>query len=213
MDDPNGGVMAPPKPGDRCPCCGVVVPSPRGGRRFSILDVMILVAASAVAFVMVRPLMVGSLRTQPAWASYLAATIAGLVVWTPTVLAMQFRRPRPALRRLTRRPGFAACLAGTSVVVLGALATVLLALIHTARQGTALRVGRTIPTPDPTWWVGVVLYFAGFIGPAVIAAWLLLALTGRRRPSSDWADLLGRGIGTAWIVLFVIHACSQLWHL
>ncbi|WP_165070834.1 hypothetical protein [Paludisphaera rhizosphaerae] len=210
MDDPNGVATAPPKPGDRCPCCGVVVPSPRGARRFSILDVMILVAASAVAFVIVRPMMVGPLRAHPAWTRYLAATIAGLVVWTPTVLAMQFRRPRPALRRLTRRPGFAACLAGTSLVVLGAIAVGLLALVRQSRQGMPVRVGRPVPTPDPNWWVSVVLYFGGFVGPAIIATWLLLAVTGRRRPSSDWVDLLGRAIGTAWIVLFVIHACTGL---
>lgn len=197
----------------RCPCCGAVVLTPRGDRRFTLIDAMILVAASAVAFVIVRPIITGPLRDQPRWAGYLAAVMGVLVTWTPTVLALRLRRPRPRFRRLSRQPGFAAGLAGTSIVALGILAVGLLALVRVARRGMAVRAGMRLRPPDPSWWLGVVLHFGAVVGPAVIGAWLLLTLSGRRRPSGGWLDLLGRGLGVAWIILFVINGCARLSYL
>lgn len=210
---PVGSPVPLPGGGRRCPCCGAIVPPPRGDRRFTIIDAMILVAASAVAFVVVRPIINGRLQGQPWWASYLAAVMGFLVAWTPTVLILRSRRPRPPLRRLTRQPGFAAGLAGTSVVLLGALAIGLLALVRFARRGMAVRAGLPLRPPNSAWWLGVVLHFGAVVGPAVIGAWLLLAFSGRRRPSGGWLDLLGRALGTAWIILFVINCCARLAYL
>lgn len=205
----------------RCPCCGGVLPSRGGGRRFTLFDAMVLVAASAVAFVIVRPLFVGPLQPYSGWTRYVAFAIGGLVTWTPTALALRLRRPRPALRRLSRQPGFAAGVAATAVLMLGLLTVGLLALVRVARQGMAARMGRgggPLPgvmgrTPDPSWWLGVVLHFGVLVGPAVIGAWLLLAVSGRRRPTRDWLDLLGRALGTLWIVVFVVNAAMRLSYL
>src|SRR5687768_4597770 len=84
--------------------------SGNGARRFTMMDAMILVAASAVAFVIVRPVVDGPLmlRHEPGWARYLAGFVGGLVAWTPAVLFLRLRNPRPTIRRLSRRPGFAA---------------------------------------------------------------------------------------------------------
>jgi hypothetical protein len=174
---------------------------------------MILVAASAVALVLVRPLISGRLQDQPRWASYLAVVMGVLVTWTPTVLLLRLRRPRHALRRVSRQPGFAAGLAGTSVVALGALAIGLLALVREARSGMAARAGLRLRPADSSWWLGVVLHFGSVVGPAVIGAWILLAFSGRRRPSGSWLDLLGRALGIAWIILFIINCCARLSYL
>ena len=199
--------------GGRCPCCGKVVSSPRGDRRFAIIDAMILIAASAVAFVLVRPLIFGTLQTQPPWARYLVAAVGVLVTWTPTVFVLRLRRPRPTLHRLSRQPGFAAGLAGTAILFLGALTIGVLALIRESRGGIAVRPGVRLPSPDPAWWSGVVIHFGTVVGPAIIGVWLLLALSGRRRPTLSWLDLLGRAMGTAWIVLFVINCGFRLSYL
>jgi hypothetical protein len=182
---------------------------------------MILVAASAVAFGIVRPIIAARfLQNQPRWASYLAAVMAVLVTWTPTVLLLRLRRPRPPLHRLARQPGFAAGLAGTAIVALGALTIGLIALVRVARRGMAVRAGvrlrSTDPSwwpPDSSWWLGVVFHLGAVVGPAVIGAWLLLALSGRRRPSWGWLDLLGRALGIAWIILFIISCCARLAYL
>jgi len=74
----------------------------------------------------------------------------------------------------------------------------------------AARLNARLPTPDPSWWMGVVFYFGVIVGPAVIEAWLLLTLSGRRRPTKGWPDRLGRAIVLAWIVLFLIYCCARL---
>ncbi len=160
-----------PPSGARCPCCGAVVPTHRGDRRLTLLDVMILVAASALAALLVRPVLAGPLRTYPSWSTYLAVAIGGLVAWTPAVLFLRLRRPRPNLRRLTSQPGFAASLAGTMVVALGLLATGLLALVRASLFGSAARAGVRPTPPDPSWWICVVLHFGAVVGPAVLGAW------------------------------------------
>lgn len=193
-------------PGSRCPCCGATIGSPRGDRRFTLLDAMVLVAASAVAFVIVRPVVAPSPLGVPAWGIVLAFFIAGLVAWTPAALALRLRSPRPSIRKLCRQPGFAASLAASAILSLGVLATALLALIRAVRRYPP----GSPPLPDPTWWVGVVLQIGPFVGPAVIAAWIVLAVTGRRRPSRNWLDVLGRVLGAGWVVLFLINCCVLL---
>jgi hypothetical protein len=179
-------------------------------RKFTIVDAMILVAASAVAFVIVRPVITSGLQRAPRWAIYLAAAMAWLITWTPTVLLLRLRRPRPPLRRLGRQPGFAAAVAASSILTLTAFAIALLALVRLARRGALLGVGRPVPKPTPGWWMSVVLEMGVAVGPAVLGAWLLLALSGRRRPARGWLDALGRVLGAAWIVLFVIHCVARL---
>ena len=199
-------------PAARCSCCGAKLPT-RVDRRFSILDAMTLVVASALAFALVRPIMAEAFLAQSSWGRILAGVIAGLVTWTPTVLWLRWRHPRPTLRRLARQPGFAASAVGTAILALGVLAVGILALLRSARPSAGLRNGLTIPAPNDGWWLGVVLHFGAVVGPAVIAAWLVLALSGRRRPFRGWLDLLGRALGIAWIIIFVINGCIRLAYL
>jgi hypothetical protein len=203
----------------RCPHCGTYLPSSRTDRRFSISDAMLLIAASAVSFVIVRAFVIGSLSREPGWSHYLAMVLGGLISWTPATLFLRLRRPRPTLRRLARQPGFAASLAGTSIIAIGGLAIAILALVRVVHRGAiagiVLPIGARvpIPTPDPRWWLGVVLHFGALVGPAIIGAWLLLAISGRRRPAKGWIDPLGRILGILWIVLFVINCCARLAYL
>ena len=179
-------------------------------RRFGLGDLMILVAAMAVTLGLVRSVVTASGRV-PAWGYCLAVAVAGALAGTPALLALRLRAPRPSLPELTRQPGFAASLAGTAVLGLGAIAIGILAVLRLAR-----RVVIVPGSPPPfrqsgsDWWQGVVVHFVPNVGPAIIAAWLLLALSGRRCPGRGWLDPLGRALGVVWIIIFVINACLRL---
>jgi hypothetical protein len=176
---------------------------------------MVLVAASALAFLILRPVAGGWLRSEPRWTTVLAGTISLLMTWTPTLLILHLRRPRRPRLMLARSPGFAACLAGTSVIALALLALAVLLVIRqfTAVGPSASGLRSSMAFSQWPWWVGVVVQFGPLVGPAVIATWLFLAASGRRRPSGDWLDGLGRVVGAAWIAIFVINSCSRLSYL
>ena len=133
--------------------------------------------------------------------------IAWLVAWTPAALVLRLRSLRPTLRKLGRTPGFAATLVASAILALGVVAIASLALVRAVRR---YPLGSPPLGSDSMWWMGVVFHFAVYVGPSVIGAWLILAVTGRRRPSRDWQDVLGRLLGTAWIVVFVVNCCFRL---
>ena len=89
--------LAPERAGNgRCPCCGVWLRT-RTERRFTIFDGMILVAASAMAFALVRPMIVGGLGNRPVYASYLSALVCGLMTWTPAAPDLAAPKSTPQL--------------------------------------------------------------------------------------------------------------------
>src|SRR3954451_9879775 len=85
------------------------------GRTFSILDAMVLVAATAAGVKVI------SLWTRPEDISghfrsfqdgaFLVRFVAGTLAfyWAVAVVLLRLRRPRPPLRSLGRQPGFVAC--------------------------------------------------------------------------------------------------------
>src|SRR4051794_7398091 len=101
------------------------------GRRFTLMDGMILVASTAAGVAMIRacwgpgvPEPIATLGAplampkaiQP-WSPWIVPQRANglamivvtlLVAWTPALLILRLRRPRPGLRRLMIRPGSAA---------------------------------------------------------------------------------------------------------
>ncbi|WP_422927913.1 hypothetical protein [Singulisphaera sp. PoT] len=202
------------RPG-RCPCCGAPTRPSEQDRNFTLMDAVILIGVSALCFTAIRPMIQMDAKGLWGWTNVLVMTVGTLVAWTPAVLILRLRQPRPPLRRLSRQPGFAAGLAGVTTLGLGALAMALLLLVRFAREGArhAGRPLRAMPAHDPHWWFQVVTYFAGIVGVAVIAAWILLAVSGRRRSSPSWLDLLGRLLGMCWIVLFVVKCYASLVYL
>lgn len=202
---------------DRCACCGAPKAAIRRDRRFTLMDAMILVAASALSSMIVRWLFASEPRSfRATWVRYLVMLIAGLATWTPTALFLKLRAPRPRRSRLSRQPDFVASLAATSILALGVLAYVILAIVRAAREGLLARMQRQtrmpLPArpPDPYWWMFIVIQIGAVVGVAVIGAWVVLAISGRRRPSRGWLDLLGRGVGAAWIFVFVAGCCARL---
>lgn len=175
-------------------------------RRFNIGDAMVLTAAAALALVIIRGTLVDGIASRPPWLVVLTVVIAVQTVAPPTLLILQLRQPRPSFRRLTRRPGFAATLAGSMVFAMDLIAFAIL---------TVVSILWPDPSPQPrandaVWWPGLISYFEFLVGPTVLAAWLLLLTSGRRQAHRGWLDISGRMVGTLGVVLFVISTGFRL---
>jgi hypothetical protein len=127
----------------------------------------------------------------------LAAIVAipFVAAWTPACLLVQVTKPRPRWRRLTREPGFAACLIATAVSV----STVLI-----ASTCNWLSLWPVL-TPSSEHMNARIL--GGILaGSGVLWGWVTMWLCGVCRPSPTWSDRLGRFTGAVWIVLGAISA-------
>ena len=171
-------------------------------RPFTILDAMILIAATAAGLGVTRdwaePFFMDMLRV------YEVPPVSGLVntagavltpitfYWTIAAVGIRLRRPRPSLRRLGRQPGLVAC-----------LAVILEALIHFfLTRYWVLFSGKARPGEVSTLLMN--LSPPHLVAPAVAVAWVVLAVSGRWRPDPGWIDRLGRSVGFAWLALLVI---------
>jgi hypothetical protein len=176
-------------------------------RKFTLSDAMVLVAATAVGFWLIRATEMyfsveptGKLRYLEVAERGASAMTPFLATWTPAWLVLGLRRPRPRWRVLARRPGAVACVAAT--LMLG--------------FETASYLATTAVVPDAVW-KGLVPFrnqllpyiLPRRVAPAVAGAWLVLALGGRWRPDPSWLDRSGAALGIAWIaydlVISLIH--------
>jgi hypothetical protein len=186
-------------------------------RRISVLDAMILTAATAIGLTIARSYSLELLRNDlppyppitrglvTAW-MYILATLPVPALWSLAILALRLRHPRPPLRRLVRQPGVVACGAASLVIAVRVIGFVTL-LIRTYgnRYMTVTllldrRFAVTVPYPGPVngSTVYASAYFAASafgMSTAVAAVWLLLALSGRWRSEAGWLDRVGRLLG------------------
>jgi hypothetical protein len=159
---------------------------------------MILLAALAIGLILVRKNLLAEFEPFPrspelipnvvsAWAALL---LTSLEVGTLAIVLLTLRHPRPALKRLTLRPGFVACGAAAVILSIGAAANVLYLGV-----GAVLRhwPGGWVPYQD-----SYPVYFSSHVGQisyAVAVCWAFMAAGGRWRPEPEWVDRLGRGFG------------------
>jgi hypothetical protein len=183
-------------------------------RRFRLLDVMILVAATAMACGLTLA-MERITQGQLSWAAvpellsgesgpfsglsptffFIMATflvtlltLPFAVIWTLAMIPLRFISPRPRLRRIVRQPGAMALIAaGVGIAIAGIhVATVFFILGSGALGGSLLILVL----------MGGALSYPGL---AVFVTWMTL-LAGRRwRAEREWVDRLGRVFGAYWI--------------
>ena len=173
---------------------------PTPSRRFTIADIMILVTASAVAMVILRPYMPGHLRilqvvpsiTTDRWGllagwMWLAGPGSCVVVpWMAALIVLRLRPPRPARPRLADQPGFVACVAVMASIVPA------IAWFAAIRH----RPGFQRESGFEQGWQIVTSYSA----TAVVGSWIALGLTRRWRPEPSWIDRMGRASGAYWVL-------------
>jgi hypothetical protein len=164
------------------------------GRRFTLLDGMILTAALAVCFASrsyapsevvarFRTIPAGYLASWDGWLMILRGKSPEAVAFSGTVftcllpylafgtvasLAVRLRNPRPPRDQLVRQPGLIACAAAVT--------------------GWALAS-----------WLPDHVFSLSAVGLTVGAAWLVLALSRRWRAEPSWVDRFGRAMGVLWI--------------
>ncbi len=165
-------------------------------RLFTVLDAMILVAATAVGFAVIRgcspefytypytpipppPWLNWSARVFSGWASYVSPLPAA---WTLAALMLRLRSPRPSMRRLMRQPGAVSSSAATLLILLGC-------------------VHYLLDLNNPSWH-DIPFEFTVFsLGGGVASAWLTLALSMRWRAERSGIDRLGRALGVYWLAM------------
>jgi hypothetical protein len=176
----------------------------QSGRRVTIADGMVLIAAMTVGLAMARSYARSLYREIPAASSLrtylLFQGTTPCIVFTGmlALIPLRLRRPRPRLGSLVRQPGFAACCAGAAAFTAGIFTT-----ITTRDQFSSGNTAFFFWASCASW------------GDSIVpGAWLFLALSGRWRAQADWIDRLGRILGAFWILYFahlVFHTSLILW--
>lgn len=199
----------------------------RSGRAFTLLDGIVLVAATAVGFAFWRSL--GSTTSDvtigltsedgveltvislemvgpPSFGS-LFRTLLGLpfllypmaVAWTAALVVLRLLRPSSAGSRVACEPGFAACLGVLLAFAVKFAESISERLTFEWRQSAW-----TYPSPSDR---GLLRGFgfpqtAGYILLAMVAIWGTLWATGGFRPQRSW---MGRMLGMFWVVLSLMR--------
>jgi hypothetical protein len=173
-------------------------------RRFNLGDSLILIAGVAAGFALARPA-AAFFESSPFFVDPLnpgpgtdAAISRSLLHATPVLLAcslallaVSLRRPRPPLRRLARRSGFATCAAG-------ALGAPLVLLVFLG-QGAS-----TIGGYSEAYTTALASGLPSGVGYLALGAMAVLSMQGRLRPHPSWMDRLGFAAGLGWVALMML---------
>ena len=148
----------------------------RHRRRFRVLHAMALIGATAIGLAAYRTV----LAEMGGDGEAVSATAMLLMTWSWATTLFMLRRPRPALRRLMRRPGHAACVATSFLSLLAALLCLFEHVRYHVLGGSML----------DTRGLFVVCSVATPL--AILASWCTMAFTGPWRATTDWTEWLGR---------------------
>ena len=180
---------------------------PRTRRRLLLLDLMAVVAG--VALTLISPAIMRTIigaKMLLSWDRRQYVEHLGSLVlfwWTAMLVVLVLIISHRNLRRVVRQPGHAAVVA----------VAVAFALLGVQQAVSALAMAAVAGWPGSKYfWVFAILERAGEAsGAAVAAVWVILAVTGARRTSSDWFDRLCCGVGLVWVLWGLAHLL--VWHL
>jgi hypothetical protein len=192
---------------------------PTKPRRLTIIDMMVLVAATGVGIALILVYIRNSddlkqysgpenfsffrltedrsffrfMKTSKTWVNLPFLLI---LTWAPALVFLRFLQPRPHFRRIFRQPGMVACSA--TLFVIGCLGVEMAVCGANGTEHFSVNVKSKyflvcfFGTLDDVRW----------ITPYVVtSAWALLALGGRWRCEPSWIDRTGRLIGGFWVAL------------
>jgi hypothetical protein len=182
-------------------------------RRFRIFDAMMLIGATALGCGAIEWVSRETVGTLSLWGfcaevwKFLHQPLGKIGIWpviyacamfavlispiaaTSTIALIPIRLigPRPRWRRLACQPGV------TSAWAAGTAMTGITILI----SGIALVCGFEVSS---RWVLEIYFFSPMFIGLAVLASWMTLALGRRWRAERSWVDRFGRAAGFYWIM-------------
>lgn len=168
-------------------------------RRFTLADVMISVAATAVGLTLWRLLI-----TNRTWwgnasfslSSWLLNTTPFLLAAALAFLGMRLLPPRPERRAALTQPGAVACL-----VVIAAFLVRAISINASMFVGGLLRSMNSVGYGVESYALAVL-----YAGQDVALVWVVLRLVGVWRPSPDWVDRAARSFGWFMIAIWVLSA-------
>jgi hypothetical protein len=189
---------------------GLMSPAPL--RRLTLLDAMILIAATAIGAQSIhviwsllnvshlaspldnRPFLGVLVRAPHA----ISAAVPLIAAWTVALPALWICQPCPPFHRLVLQPGMAACTAATLALAISALYRIAEVAAHAVSLGQPLSFG------DRGIWASISLDLIqrpSGVGIAVAAVWSWMILGRRWRPQPTWIDRLGRALGVYWLMM------------
>jgi hypothetical protein len=172
-------------------------------RKFTLVDAMVLIAATAIAFVPIRLFLWENWHfpeehTVPEiWRAGLEINVSLVplaVSLSMAVWLLALKKPRPSLRRVFRKPGIAACTVTLVYSILSSLGyLIFLRFSHALDRGTF---------NDPAsamLWIRIGMQPIFLVGGAVASLWTVMWLGGTWYAERSWIDRAGRVLGIYWI--------------
>jgi hypothetical protein len=203
-------------------------------RRCTLLDAMVLVAATAIGLSLARTYsqeaLNNNLESYPLFPKVLLSIWAAIVavlpvpaMWSIALFGLGLRQPRPVLRRLVRQPGIVAAGAVTLVAAIRLVGFItLIARTPNNRfytlgvsffEAFAVRISYPGPTSAATLYNSAYFASSAFgVSMAVAAGWLLLFVSGRWRSEPVWIERFGRALGVFWIAI-IPFSCWWDYHV
>lgn len=177
----------------------------RGPLKPTLVDAMILVAATGAGLAIVRAWapsyhawsydptppptwLEWAAFVLPSWADYLAPIPAA---WTLATLTLGLLRPRPPFRTTCLQFGKSAVVAATVAIALNFVYLIL----H-------------VWTMRSAYHEMAFVYTTHSAGVAVGAVWLVLALGGVGKAEPTWIDRWGRALGVYWLLMMPLQVLS-----
>lgn len=201
----------------------------RPPRRFTLLDMMVLIAATAVSIAWMRhyaprhglpDVLINQRFGGWTTAAFFSGTVTALTrvtgywltPWTFALLILRMRPPRPRRRQLFRQPGMVACLSAALAIAGQCLPLAAAWALKFADDSQALGSRRALAK---RWMLilnsgfeqGFIFWYPGLV---VLVGWLTLCLSGRWRPEASMIDRAGRFVGVVWIGT---HSLNILMHM
>jgi hypothetical protein len=187
-------------------------------RKFTLVDAMVLIAATAVAFVPITLFYnspdppEGHQNTWVSWMSFFTwgwelnlYSSAIVVAWSAALCLLCIRKPRPRLSRVWRQPGVAACLAILIASAHFLIQNSLLACFYHFRVGYAWSEAMTKMGLEATCSA-----FANSIDMSVPIVWLVQMLSRTWRAESSWIGRTGRVLGVYCTVSGILYGWVDL---
>ena len=170
-------------------------------KRFSLIDAIVLVAATAAGFAVgraVHPIDRGyGGFTRDAVADY---AVSLSLMWALAVLALNLTRYRATRRELACRPGFTAVVG----IVIERLADLLYYAVIFPLEDAFLRRVSFFDLPvflSELLYLSITNVVRGSSSAGVVAAvWIVTALAGCWRAEKTWLDRTGRALGVFWLL-------------